>query len=468
MNARIRARAQQLAAKKKEKDDQKRSQKAEKRPPKPLSSSDEPPRQAPIDTTVYFEPRGATFWHMNGLGEWQEAKKGSLELLLRANWFSQYEKLTNSLSILEAKVLDIIQNHSVKYAGPLAGWEPGLREICGHRVLVTKGPKIPVPRPGKFTTLHRFLVELLGDQRSLFNGWLKSAYKSLREGAPFAPGQLLTIAGEPGCGKSLLQKLITEMLGGRMAKPYRYLSGKTDFNGDLLKAEHLMLEDEEGKTDHRSRRLFGAALKTFVVNQQQSAHPKGGEAFTSEPFWRVTFSLNDEPESLLVLPPLQGDIADKIILLRASKATFPYPSKEFPTMQDFWNGLVSEIPAYLHRLSRWEIPSELRDHRYGVKAYHNPELLHKLASLSAEAKLWAIILESGILDSAYGVWSGSSVDLERELKTGNNAAQVQDLLYYPTACGVYLSRLSKSMPKNVEREDAKGNKVVWHLCKDTK
>jgi hypothetical protein len=36
-----------------------------------------------------------------------------------------------------------------------------------------------------------------------------------------------------------------------------------------------------------------------------------------KPFWRLSITLNDEPENLLILPPLDESLGDKIMLLRA-------------------------------------------------------------------------------------------------------------------------------------------------------
>lgn len=429
------------------------------------SSTNEPPRTAPNAIEVFYDAGAKSFWAANGVGEWQQLTKENLGLILRANWYSTYEKLTNSLTILESKLLDIIQHHSVHYAGRIAGWPPGMAEICGEKVLVTRGPKIIEPKYGKFPHIKRFINELLGEQGRYFYAWMKAAYTALREGSPFAPGQLLVVAGPVGCGKSLMQMLVTEMLGGRMAKPYRYLSGQTPFNGDLIGAEHLCIEDEVAKTDIRSRRSFGDAMKAFIVNKQQSAHPKGREAFTTEPFWRLTMTLNDEPESLMSLPPLDGDLADKVTLLAASEASKPYPSKELPTMAAYWDALKSEIPAYLYAINKWEIPDDIREIRYGVKAFHNSDLLRKLNSLSPESKLWTLIAQSNLLDNTLSAWTGSSVDLEKELLERDKSGQVKDLLYYATACGQYLSRLAKSMPENVVKEELAGHRTIFHLVR---
>lgn len=423
-----------------------------------------PAPRDPVPVDVYFEPSREKFWTKNGTGEWMPINKTALDMILRSNWYSQYEKLTNSLTKVEEKMLSVMMHHSVKYAGELAGWTPGVHTICGNRVLISRGAAIPEPKRGNWAYIKKFIAELLGDEGKYFYSWMRAAYKSLRGGSPFAPGQLLAIAGPVGCGKSLLQKLITIMLGGRMAKPYQYLMGLTPFNGDLISSEHLVLDDEVGKSDIKSRRHFGAMIKSTVANQQISAHPKGGKPFTTEPFWRISLSLNDEPESLMILPPLDSDIEDKVLLLRASKASVPYPSKALPTMQSYWEQLVSEVPAYLFALLKWEIPEPLRDIRFGVKAYQNRDLLISLSSLSPESKLWSLILQSGIIGANTKLWTGTQIDLERELQASSVAKQFEQLCTWATACGTYLSRLAKTMPKNVEREVGPGNKNIYHLA----
>lgn len=435
--------------------------------PKPKTPNEaEPPRADPVPIDIYFVPYNEKFWTKNASGEWMPINKGTLDLILRNNWYSQYEKATNSLTRVEQKMLDIIMHHSVKYAGEMAGWQTGLHTICGNRVLISRGPNIPTPKRGAWPLLRKFIHELLGGDARYFYSWMLAGFESLRAGPPFGPGQLLALAGPSGCGKSLLQRLITVMLGGRMGKPYEYLMGETSFNDTMIASEHLCLDDEVGKADIRTRRHFGAKLKATVANQEANAHPKGGKAFTIEPFWRITISLNDEPEALMVLPPIDADIADKVLLLRAQPATFPYPSVTLPTRQAFWEALIAEVPAYLHALQRWAIPEDLRDLRYGVRAYQNAELLFALSSLSPESKLWSLILQAGVLANYNRVWSGTASDLEVELQKTAVAKQVADVLYYPTAAGTYLSRLCKSQPKNVEKEIVGGNKTIFHLADD--
>ena len=67
-------------------------------------------------------------------------------------------------------------------------------------------------------------------------------------------------------------------------------------------------------------------------------------------WWRVSITLNDDPEAMMVLPPLDQHIADKIILLRASVFEWPMPMETTAHRTGFHATIVREIPAYLHWL----------------------------------------------------------------------------------------------------------------------
>jgi phage/plasmid-associated DNA primase len=113
-----------------------------------------------------------------------------------------------------------------------------------------------------------------------------------------APGQALVLVGPANGGKSLLQDIVTAILGGRQAKPSSFMTGATHFNGHLAGAEHLRISDENPLTDIRSRRNLGAQIKNICVEASQNIEDKHRTAITFKPFWRLSISLNDEPENL--------------------------------------------------------------------------------------------------------------------------------------------------------------------------
>jgi hypothetical protein len=82
------------------------------------------------------------------------------------------------------------------------------------------------------------------------------------------------------------------------------MSGRTDFNGDLFKSELLTIEDEAENPNIQARRAMASAIKMMTVNEFQSLHAKGRQALTVVVFQRVVITLNNEPERLLVLPPM--------------------------------------------------------------------------------------------------------------------------------------------------------------------
>ena len=112
-----------------------------------------------------------------------------------------------------------------------------------------------------------------------------------------------------------------------MASPHAYMTGVTPFNSELFRAEHLVIEDNTASTDIRARRAFGALLKTITVNEDQPCFGKGREALNLTPFWRLFISANDEPENLMVLPPIDESVTDKLIPLKATNTSMPMPTE---------------------------------------------------------------------------------------------------------------------------------------------
>jgi hypothetical protein len=411
--------------------------------------------------SVYYDTARKEFLVKNGRGVWLHLREGAFKRTLRAWGFAVKAIPGERISPADQRILEIQDTQDVAYAGPLAGCSEGFYDCGSHRLLVTHSPKLIEPLPGGWPTLDRFLGNLFRapnevDQRPYVYGWTKIGYESLRAGER-RPGQALVLAGPHNCGKSLFQNLLTEIFGGRFAKPYRYMTGQTSFNGDLFGAEHLTIEDEQPSTDLRARRNFGAQIKNFTVNEGQSCHAKYRDAVSLTPFWRVTISLNEEPENLLVLPPLDDSIEDKLIILQVAKHAMPMPTTTLEQRKLFWATLVSELPAFLYFLTLWQVPEELLCPRFGVKHYHHPRLLEAMGALAPERRLMEVI-DSEVfgLDDC---WQGTAGQLENKLTSKDCQMQheARRLLIYPAACDTYLSRLAREPHTRVSfRETNRG------------
>ena len=415
---------------------------------------------------AFYDAGKKCFWVENSRGGWIEFNEQSLKRLLRIEGHRSKRLEGEPVSPLDAKITEIQLTHDVAYAGPLAGHQSGVIESFGNRILVTSGPKLIEPAPGQWPVLASILEQLLCDadfdQRSYVYGWLKFALEALCAGSR-RPGPVLVLAGPRNCGKSLLQNIFTVLLGGRVAKPYRYMRGGTEFNSELFGSEHLMIEDETPSTDLRARRNLGANIKAFTVNEAQSCHAKGRSAITLAPFWRVSISVNDEPENLMILPPVsdseQDSLADKMIMLRARNVIMPMPSETLDERNAFWGTLIAELPAFVHDLQTWIVPDELRHGRYGIRTWQHPKLLAALGELAPETRLLTLMDEVifGQTDSEGMVitvprisWTGTAEQLERILRESVFGAEAQRLFSWPTAAGTYLGRLALKHPDRVQ------------------
>jgi hypothetical protein len=398
---------------------------------------------------------------------WDRRNEKSLRLWLMAEKGLSKRNLHHNgeLSDVDLTLLAIQKANAIDYVGKLAGYQPGPIQQNGSKILITKGPKIIEPKDGNCDVIDELLYVQFGELQLLYlNLWEKVAYESLTSGL-FRPGQALVIAGPRDCGKTVLQhRILTPLLGGRVAKPYLYFSGQTPFNSELFEAEHLVIEDDQASTDLQARRSFGNHLKQIAANISQCCHPKGRPALTLFPGWRISTTCNDEPENLMILPPMDESLKDKLMILKGHKKDGPNPMP-MPTgtpeeRKKFEDRLDEELPAHIAKVKRLEIPPDLQSGRYGVKTYLNPEIVQQLEDRNPEFRL----LEYADTYNMYGdqnPWVGTATEFERDLGDAMSASStgrtaLSKLLYHHDICGRYLSRLAEKLPSRVKKGAAKG------------
>ena len=123
--------------------------------------------------------------------------------------------------------------------------------------------------------------------------------------------------------------------------------------------------------------------------------------------------------------------------------------------------LTGQLPALAAELDRMKIPPRWRDSRYGVKAYHNEELLEIVADISPETRLLNLVDEV-IFAKAVCEWTGSAIELEKALRSSEFAFAVDKLLSFSSACGTYLARLRRKYPARFDSKATNG-KTVWTI-----
>lgn len=413
---------------------------------------------------VFYDAAAGGYWLRLTPRRFLELGRADVKLHLQVHGLSS-GKEEDGVSETSRALYVAQVDRSCDYAGPLAGHRTGLWETtAGQRVLVTSECAEYVwAKPAKskedFPFIERYLDALYGaEQAQHACFWLSIAVRSLRAG-DFAPGQMLINAGPSQCGKSFFHHLVTELLGGRMAKPFAWMSGKTNFNADIAQAESLVIEDELGGHDIRTRRQFGATIKQLTVNEQFHLHGKGKTAIVLPTYKRLTMSVNEEAENMMVLPPLDESILDKLMLFKcrdARPALFDDRAKNRETVR-------KELPAFRAWLDALRVPAKLKDQRFGIRAYHAPELVTQINTLAPENRLLALIDQVVFEkdDSGPGV-KLTADELEKRLRSSAFNFAVDKLLNYPTACGVYLSRLGNRYPDRITSTTSKG-RVRWSI-----
>ena len=122
----------------------------------------------------------------------------------------------------------------IDYSGSIAGRMPGRYDENGRSVLVTDGPKIIAGVEGDWPTINHIIRHMIGsesetyswEQWNTFHGILKNARQSLLDGI-WRQKQAMAFCGPVNSGKSLLQEIITVIVGGRCARTTMYVQGNT-------------------------------------------------------------------------------------------------------------------------------------------------------------------------------------------------------------------------------------------------
>lgn len=381
--------------------------------------------------------------------------KLSFESIIRADAFLEIKHLgfsdrqnDDGLSSAEKAIHKIQTEGRVHYAGPLCGRPTGLHKEGDIQILATHGPRMIEGKEGDPTAINMFLAGLFGhgvnpffrEQMIFFVGWLKHFRQALRRYDQHLPGQALALVGDRDSGKSLFQTLITLMSGGRAADASLCLLGRSDFNSELWKAEHLFLDDDKlgdtGKESHAVR----DRLKKITVANLYNLHGKNRDAVGFRPIWRTTISANMDDESVNVLPPPDDSFGDKISYLKCYPPAEPFHDGTDEGRAAFWQSLVDAIPAFLYKVDTLEPSEEFRSSRFFVREFHHPDILEAIFANAQESPL-AEFIDEWI--EADGTQEGTASELLRDLTEWSDISRVRMFTQSVRHFGFQLGRIAK-------------------------
>ena len=398
------------------------------------------------------------YYRQNSQGIFTSIATGDARIELRYLGYGK-NKVHNEASETDVALRSIQLDNCVQGAGPLCGRMPGLVTENGFKYLVTRGPKIlsagNSPCGQEASPMFELLRAVFGHevnphfdtQLFTFMAWLQRARMALEHPDQHLPGQMLVLVGPAGCGKSYLQLLITQMLGGRECDPSLWLQDKTAFNGNLWEAEHLIMSDSNLEASGKARNAMRDKIKELVANPSYPCHHKNKEQLTLRPIWRLTLSANDDVTSANILPALEKSTKDKIIYFKCYAKEGFFPESE--SRQEHHQATLRAIPAFLHFVENTDMPEDLKNNRWGVNAWHHPECIELLQSYNPEQELEEI-LEKWLENKTMGTVKKRPRELYVELENLTGGSLVR--------CSRGTNHLGHQLARLMEREP--WNKVI--------
>lgn len=317
----------------------------------------------------------------------------------------------------------------------------------------------------KFEWIAEFLLRLFGEEPlPYFLSWLARTYQGALQHDP-KRGQALFIAGPSGVGKSFLsERILAPLLGGR-AEATEYLMGKTQFNKNVFKYGLLFVDDAQPLADRRAHGLFSAIIKQLSANDEFTYTAKYQDSVKISWLGRVVVTLNDDPESLGMLPDVTISNKDKLMFFRVQ-------GKEMEE-KDPGAKVEKELPYFARYLSKYETPEECRGTpRYGVKCWLESELYAESQARGAGETFREVFMlfldiyfqfrkgESKVRLEGPSELRGSATEIFQLMKLQEGVSKVLEGLVKEGNIGVHLGKL-KSLGTFPINQFRKSTRRVW-------
>lgn len=204
-------------------------------------------------------------------------------------------------------------------------------------------------------------------QLVLWLSWLHYFYKNSYDGTPRA-GQCMFVAGNSNKGKTLMNhRLLGAMMGGH-TDIAGYVTGADNFNENLFEVGLGTVDDQLASSDRRSHLKYTALLKKLVANNVLSMRAMYKGSVDIDWCGRLSVSMNEDPESMRMLPDLDINNQDKVIILRCSSKVIHFP----PDVEAI---IEQELAYFCRYIYDFIIPKEcIGSSRFGVLSYIDPHL----------------------------------------------------------------------------------------------
>ena len=344
---------------------------------------------------------GNKYWtEYSNPGQWRALSQDNVSLHLKNARCSPKIPKGSFVSEVDRVIVHVQNNRYVAAAVPLLFNAETLVNYNGNDYLniSTKTAMAPADSgdPKDFPWIHNFVTDGFDGSaagipaREFFIGWLRRFWLTSYQGDP-QPGQSVILAGEKNTGKTFFSKcVIGPALGGSITAEDILLQ-KTHFNRAAAHNAHWRCDDALAEGDSRIKQVLANSLKAMAANPTVVYQPKYVDS-TELPFMgRVFVTCNTDPESLKILPYLDGTLKDKLMLFRMKKDFHPH---FLNTNAENEQRVLNELPFFLRWLHDYKLEPGVEDvhnPRFGVISFHHETLVNEANREQPESLLAELI-----------------------------------------------------------------------------
>jgi len=403
--------------------------------------------------------------------------KEQLILELRRAGYSPRSKKGQPLSEVEAAILTISNDNRIDEIAPVVFSKDRIVTYNSHRILnnANISPVEPADDgdPALWPFLHDWLSQLfINDGRptvEYFFAWMKRFYNAVLEKTD-DQGQALILVGPTNKGKSLLSNRVISAMVGGFADASDYLSGQTHFNKDLAGKASWVIDDTTSAASFQDQRRANELIKKTVANPRIEYHAKYVDAVSVPWTGRIIFSVNEDANSLSVIPSLDSSNRDKLMALRVSNDA----TSSFPPNTVVEQIIEEELPHFGRYLLDWGVPQEIEGlNRFGVVSYIDQTIAtaaYDNSSRSAVAELVEFFVKRAREGGMAGLWRGTLTDFQvslHEFNAGNTVGMSRNLEFVRR--GMLVMEDSSNSNKNLRpiKSTDTGSGKVWEISLDT-
>ena len=363
----------------------------------------------------------------------------------------------NTLSEVESALLHIQQSKCLDGAVPVVFDRRETIEIGGKRLLNLARVRVMEPDQSTqnpvwgqgFPWIAGWLGAMFRPRKQLIYllAWLKLFYEGARDGT-LNKGHVIFVVGGRGIGKTLMNETwIPMLMGGGVCASSYFVKGEK-FVADLMEFGHWHIDDSEAASDRATHTRFTERVKGLVANGQFEYQPKFVNRQMIPHKGRLMVTLNGDPASLLMIPDLDRNIEDKLIVFGLPETT----AWAFQGRAQTDRTLRSESPHFLNWLLNWRPPGFVMNpnYRWGMRNYIHPVVRHEATISSFDGDifgvlelLWQADNDWVELKKASAPWVGTAAELTQIIA---NYSTLRSQLSGMTvrSIGMRLAKLSKT------------------------